>query len=74
MVGHILVSDVADRQGKFTYLAITQEQRQELIRGLDAAFGESRLQSPQGPQSYVEAAATILYQVLSGRHRSSNER
>lgn len=74
LVTHSFVSKQPDEKGNLSYLVLTSKQRKELISELDSIFGKSIKNGMQEGQTHLEACAGALRQVLSGGHKSSDER
>lgn len=73
MVTHIMIKPEADKEGKKSYLVFNSVQRSELKLDLLDIFGNRITEGFQEGFSYLDSAAAILYQVLSGPHKNLNE-
>lgn len=73
MVTHVMIKPEADKEGKKSYLVFNSVQRSELKLDLLNIFGNRITEGFQEGFSYLDSAAAILYQVLSGPHKSLNE-
>jgi hypothetical protein len=59
--------------GRMSRLALTQSQREEILRVLRAGFGPSVMGGMQEDQHYLVAAAAALYQVIADPKRQSRK-
>jgi hypothetical protein len=73
MVTYAMVKPEADKEGKKSYLVFNSVQRSELVLDLLNIFGDKIKDGFQGGFSYIDSAAVILYQVLSGPHKSLDD-
>ena len=73
MVTHVMIKPEADKEGKKSYLVFNSVQRSELKLDLLNIFGNRITEGFQEGFSYLDSAAAILYQVLSGPHKNLNE-
>jgi len=73
MVTYVMVKPEADKEGKKSYLVFNSVQRSELVLDLLNIFGDKIKDGFQEGFSYVDSAAVILYQVLSGPHKSLDD-
>lgn len=74
MVTYILVSWEPDENGYLSYLAISQNQREALIKQLDETFGDEKGNGMKDGQTYLNSCGAILRKVLLGGHKNSDER
>ncbi len=74
MVTYVLVSWEPDENGQLSYLAISQRQRESLIKQLDETFGDGKRNGMKVGQISLNSCGAILRKVLVGGHKSSDER
>jgi hypothetical protein len=74
MVTYVLVSWEPDENGHLSYLAISQRQRESLIKQIDEAFGDEKRSVTKEGQNSLNLCGAILRKVLVGGHKSSDGR
>lgn len=74
MVTYVLVSWEPDEEGRLSYLAISQREREALTRQLEDAFGDEKREGMIKSDNYTNSCGAILLKVLAGGHKSSDER
>jgi hypothetical protein len=62
---HVLVDPMPDSTNRMSRLCITARERDDLIKMLDAAFGERVTKKTKGDRPAIEAAAAMLRQWLA---------
>lgn len=74
MVTHVLLSPLPDKKGLMSFLVVTSEQRKQIIKGLEGIFGDGIKDGLKGGITYIDSTGAILYQFLTGGHKSADER
>lgn len=74
MVTYVLVSWEPDEDGKLSYLAISQSERDALTKQLDKTFDNELKNGITGGQTHLNTCGAILRKVLTGEHKSFDDR
>jgi len=74
LVSHVLISQKPDEKGRMSYLAINSNERQRLLKQLDEVFGKEIEVEVSEESNRLDACADILREILTGVHKSSDER
>ncbi|MGD0036320.1 MAG: hypothetical protein ABSC53_03400 [Bacteroidota bacterium] len=72
-VAYCLIDTIPDKNNHLSYLIVTSNERQNLVKELESFFGKS-LQSKQENTKYTVASAIILKRLLTDEHKSKDER
>lgn len=74
LITYCLVDQKPDKDGNLSYLVLTSNEREELIKELDNIFGESIKNGLKTGQTKLQVCGSIIKQFLVGEHRSADER
>jgi len=74
MVTHTLVSQIPDKDGLMSYLAITSKEREGLIKQIDGVFGKEVEEGMKAGQTYLDACGGTIREVLTRGFKTSDER
>ncbi len=70
----LMVDEKPDENNKCSFLLITSKERKALLKELESFFPKSVLKSKDKNPKYTVASAIILNTILTGDHKSSDER
>ena len=73
-VNLVLASNSSDKKDDLGYLAINSNEREKLIKQIDEIFGEKIKDGLYEGISQLDACAATLHILLTGKHKSSDER
>ena len=71
---HLLVSDKPDNKGLMSYLAITKQEREELIKDLEIVFGPSIKDGLKAGMSYLDASGAAYFNLFNQPYKCADER
>lgn len=73
-VAMLLIDEIPDKNNHVSFLLITSKERKNLLNELYSFFDKSLLINSKKNPKYTIASATILNTILTGDHKSSDER
>jgi hypothetical protein len=74
LIAMILIDEVPDKNNHVSFLLITSKERKNLLNELYSFFDKSLLINSKKNPKYTIASAIILNTILTGDHKSSDER